>query len=272
MSEVKRVPDLLLERLALGELSAAEAARVRERVEAEPGGLERLAELERSDGEILERYAPRPMAARIEGRLAVEPRAKAPRRWWIPAAPLAAAALAVAVWVAMPESHKVEVQKKVKNHTPHPPAHGAETERVKGRPQLMVFRDVAGDDEHLEDGDVASAGDLLQVKYRAGDARYGVILSIDGRGGVTRHFPEETGGSTKLELGGAIALERSYELDDAPEFERFILVSSRQQIVVEDVVRAAAGLGDGAEDQLVLAEGLEQTSLLLKKGNGGKTP
>jgi len=272
MSDVKRVPDLLLERLLLGELSGAEADRVRKRLEAEPGGLARLDALEESDRAILEQHAPRPMALRIEGRLAVDVRAKPPVRWWIPAAPLAAAALAVAVWVAMPDSHKVEMQQKVKGHTPHPPAYGSETERVKGKPQLTVFRDLDGDDERLEDGDPASAGDLLQVKYRAGDARYGVIISIDGRASVTLHFPESPAGSTKLELGGAVTLDRSYELDDAPGFERFILVASREPLVVEDILGAAETLEDGAADRLVLGEGLEQIDLLLKKADGGITP
>ncbi len=272
MRRVIRVPDLLLERLALGELPEAEAAAVRSRLDAEPGGKERLSALEDSNEEILKRYAPRSMAARIEGSMASKGRVTNPVRWWIPAAPLAAAALAVVVWVAVPETHKVEVHKKVVNHTPHPPAYGSETERVKGKPQLMVFRERDGDDEQLDDGDLVAQGDLLQVKYRAGDARYGVLISIDGRGSVTLHFPETPHGSTKLELGGAVTLHRSYELDDAPAFERFILVASREPLVVEDILRSAGDLANRATEALVSEEGQEQIELLLRKDDGGITP
>ena len=69
--------------------------------------------------------------------------------------------------------------------------------RIKGtekidvsKPHILVHRKVNDTVELLESGDEAKAGDLLQIAYVSAGADYGVILSIDGRGVVTLHYPE----------------------------------------------------------------------------------
>ena len=56
-------------------------------------------------------------------------------------------------------------------------------------PALRLYRRVAGADQLLRDGATARPGDLLQLAYAAGGETHGVILSIDGAGSVTLHFP-----------------------------------------------------------------------------------
>ena len=56
-------------------------------------------------------------------------------------------------------------------------------------PSLTVYRRTDRGSETLADGAVARTGDLLRLGYTAAGRRYGVILSIDGRGAVTLHLP-----------------------------------------------------------------------------------
>jgi hypothetical protein len=46
--------------------------------------------------------------------------------------------------------------------------------------------------ERLHNGAFTRAGDRVQVTYTVSEARFGVVLSIDGRGDVTWHLPPES--------------------------------------------------------------------------------
>jgi len=124
----------------------------------------------------------------------------------------------------------------------------------------------------LSDGDQARAGDLLQLAYVATEESYGMIFSIDGRGVITLHFPEDKGESTQLELNKQFSLPNAIELDDAPGFERFFFLTSGSPIDVHAVFNAVK---DAARDPeqvrqtgLDLPESLKQYSILILKGAG----
>ena len=129
--------------------------------------------------------------------------------------------------------------------------------------------------ERLSDGARAARGDLLQLAYAAGrDGRYGVLLSIDGAGRVTQHLPETgAGAAATLRSPNEIHLPTAYELDDAPGFERFVLVSSTQPFPVAaalDAARSLAGQGPRARTApLPLSPDFHQTSVLLQKTSKG---
>jgi len=93
-----------------------------------------------------------------------------------------------------------------------------------------------------------------------------VIVSIDGRGAVTLHFPADAGASTALEPG-AHNVPDGFQLDDAPSFERFFLVTSDAPIDVKTVVAAAEALAlrGGSTGPLALPAGLKQTSSIVHK-------
>jgi hypothetical protein len=126
----------------------------------------------------------------------------------------------------------------------------------------------------MKDGNVAEPGDLLQLAYVAASEHYGVILSIDGRGGVTRHFPAEEGGSTLLALNKRSLLPNAIELDDAPGYERFFLVTSKTPIDIAAVVAKAGDLaadpGQARSSDMDLPAGLKQRSVLILKGEGSR--
>jgi len=98
--------------------------------------------------------------------------------------------------------------------------------RSKGDPSLHVFRQTAKQPEMLGPKTLVKAGDVLQLRYIANGDRFGFIASVDARGAVSLHLPENGGPAAELSPSGERALPHSYELDNAPGFERFVFVSS----------------------------------------------
>jgi hypothetical protein len=217
---------LILEQYRLGELPAEEAARIERLLPNDAALRDRLAALERSDEEIARRYPSTMFTERIRERLAAAPGSTPPprigRRLVLVAA-LTAGAIAIAV--ALPW----------RTGAPTP-----DGDRIKGlTPALAVYRRTAGSSETLADGAAARAGDLLRLGYVSAGRQYGVILSIDGRGIVTVLLPPEGTHAAALRGGGTVLLDTAYELDDAPEWERFYFVTADRPFDIAPVVDAA---------------------------------
>jgi hypothetical protein len=267
--EEERVSDLTLEQYRLGELPAAAAARLADRLGRDAALAARLANLAASDAEILAAHPPAEVAAAIRARLAAEERERTrgeecrarrlrPARFSTLALPAAAAVLLTLSLLFLRERF-----------------FGAGDEvRLKGlATTLSAWRKTGNGAERLADGAAARAGDVVQLSYVAAGAHYGVILSIDGRGVVTFHLPEGWAGSParspSLDEAGEITLASAYELDDAPSFERFFLVYGEDPFDVSaaaDAARRLAARPDAAlRGRLALPRSLQQASLLLVK-------
>jgi len=251
------VPDWWVERLAAGDLPPERAAEIRARLAAEPDGEARLAAVARSNQELLARFPAADAARRIRARADRE-RGEVARgpRWMLVALPLAAAAAALVLVSRWPAAQV--------------PTGDPEITRVKG-PQvaaLGIHRQTDRGPEQLTSGAAAHPRDRLQLSYAAGGARYGVLFSLDGRGGVTLHLPRDGGQASPL-AGGEVLLPDAYELDDAPGFERFFFVYSPSPFAVEDVLAAARALAAEPERAgrapLSLPPGLGQISVFLPK-------
>lgn len=274
------VPDVLIEKLALGELSKAEREQVQQRLGEEADA--RLEAIERSNAEILEELPPSEIAAEVRRRIERLDRLEEPERprWmpWLGAAALAAAAILLWFLVrpsgeAPPESPSGTPVAGVGDDGPtkiakadHPPGDDG-TIRLKGSATLTIHRQGDSRPERLSDGARVRAGDRLQVSYTSGDAVLGVIVSIDGAGTTTLHFPQsETAEPTLL---GRAQLPSGFELDDAPGFERFFFVTTKDDTLsVQDVMNAAKALAasdDAREGDLDLPDEVGQQSLLLTK-------
>lgn len=114
------------------------------------------------------------------------------------------------------------------------------TTRVKGNGnnhhQLRLYKKNGNDVVSLKNGEKALENDVIQITYLPGPEKYGVIFSVDGNGNVTRHFPEDTWTSQQLKITGEeIPLEFSYALDDAPKYECFIFVASKNSFDLKEV-------------------------------------
>jgi hypothetical protein len=110
---------------------------------------------------------------------------------------------------------------------------------------------------------------LIRLGYRAAGRGYGAIVSTDGRGNVTLHLPASGGRAATLKAGGTVLLSFSYELDDAPRWERFYLVTANQPFEVEPVRRAALEVARAGSEtvppRLPLRRGLDQSVFSLTK-------
>ena len=97
---------------------------------------------------------------------------------------------------------------------------------------------------------------------------YGVVASVDGRGAVTRHAPEDGARAVRLPAQGAVPLAHSYRLDDAPAFERFFLVTGGSPFEVEpvlDALRRLAAEGGARTGAPALPPGLAWSDFVLEK-------
>lgn len=272
MSE--RVPDLSIERLARGELSAPEAARVRAALGDDADAT--LRALAADDEAILREHPPAQVAAEVRRRLARReptPATAAGARWWIPAGALLAAG-AAAWWLArgpLPSTPGVGGSDGGAGVVVVPGGDELpEVTRIKGDPVLTIDRMAAGRSERLRDGADVHAGDRLQLQYGAAEREQGAIVSIDGRGTATLHFPDDVTASPRLASGGLVALDHSYELDDAPQFERFFFVTvpRGRELSVAAVMAAAEALADAPaamQQPLKLPAGYEQVAITLHK-------
>jgi hypothetical protein len=258
------VADLTLERFALGELPEAERAELEERIGSEAALRERLESLRQSDRELREEYPAEVLARGVRARLAqsqAQPERRAPAFWPLPAALAAAALLAVTIVPRILDPGATETQ-------------FTETVRFKGTgASLTLHRKTAAGSEVLGDGALALEGDLIRLAYRAPDGGFGVILSVDGRGSVTRHLPQRGERAVALESGRKVLLDFAYELDDAPRWERFYFVTGAEGFAVGPVLAAARALdaesGSQQAASLDLPNGLEQYVVSLKKKKKG---
>jgi hypothetical protein len=246
----RAIPDVLLERYRLNELPGAAHADIARAAAADASVLARLDALDRSDAEIRARYAPGVLAPHADshGSCRAGARSRGTRRALVLAGALAAAVLALVV--AIPRLAMAPGDTRIKG--------------AAARPALAVYRRTPAGSERLADGDVARAGDLLRIGYAAAGKSYGVILSIDGAGGVTLHLPREGDEAPALAPGGLNLLDSSYELDEAPRIERFYFVTGTEPFHVGPIVLAARRAGP-APPLLPLPSGLEQVTFAVHK-------
>jgi len=146
-----------------------------------------------------------------------------------------------------------------------------DTVRIKGLDsKLLLYRMKGREVEELKNLDTAVEGDIIQIGYIAtGTLKYGVILSIDGRGSVTLHLPNGNGSGNELTMNRKILLNTSYELDDSPSFEKFFMILSSDPIDTTGMLQRAKKLannrGNSVNGLITGTENYIQFSVTLNK-------
>ncbi|MDR2693648.1 MAG: hypothetical protein LBB74_05470 [Chitinispirillales bacterium] len=268
----KPVPDWKLERYLLGELPAVE--------------LEAILALERSDAELRGRVD----ALRAEGAellrrhpLDAQARAKPSRpcpfwarmdiyRWALPAFACAALLVVLPMRLQPPASIDTPINTPV-NASVNNNINGMidEGTRVKGtgatpRPGIEVWRKAGESAERLAPGALTRAGDTVQLKYSVPEFCYGALLSVDGRGVLTLHLSGDSGKAAPLSPGRPVALKSSYQLDDAPKFEAFYLITAADNFDIDGVERALKRLEHPLDGmRKTLPQQQDVTAFTLKK-------
>jgi hypothetical protein len=239
-------PDWMLERFLLGELDAASARRLEAALALEPALQARLEALRADTRATLARHPPE-LVQRVVTRRAAGPRPAAP--WRLALLPAVAGAAAL-LWVALAPAV----------------APSDDEVRLKGDgPSLSLFRLGPSGPERLEEGAPVRQGDVVQVAFDLAGRREGVVVSLDGAGNATLHYPA---GEDARVPAGLKALPRSFELDDAPGYERFFLVASDLPLAPAEVLAEARRLGRSPAARagpLAVPEGAVVRSLRLDK-------
>ncbi len=256
----KPISDWWLEQYLQGDCPPERAEVIRVALEQDPELQARLQALEASNRDILFTHPPAKMADKIARRAGRHEKGRQSQRFsftW--AASLASVVVVVAaLFISYPylggpnggDSGEIIYTKGLEAH-------------------LVIFRKLAAGNEQLNEATLVRAGDVLQLSYVAGAGRFGVIVSLDGNGTVTRHYPARGKQAVELNAQGAQLLDFAYELDDAPDFERFFFVTSEQPFAVQDVLNAAQALTRQSvrmhNGALALPDGLASWSLTLPK-------
>ncbi len=243
-------PEWLLERALLGEAPGDFVP--------DSSALDRL---RASNAEILDQLPPRAVAAEVERRRTRSSKSWSRAPFWIGGVAVVAAVVAALLFVLFARGDRQHVASI-------DPAEKNDGIRIKGNPRVIIHRKHHDHAAILDHQAIANPSDLLQLSYFAAGRQHGAILSIDGRGATTLHFPDSPRASTALVRGRTTPLSHAYRLDDAPRFERFIFVTSATPIDPAVIIAAAeriANTPDAEKLPLPLPPALEQFSILLRK-------
>lgn len=246
------VPDWLVERLAAQDFDAERAELVRARLAARDE-LVRLEQIEASNRAILEAYPVARVVPEIERRIArieaqgSDSHSRLRRLTW-PTLAVATPALALTAMLLASGSPDPALTPTV--------APSAETVTSKGlAPHLVLYKKLGSEAARLGHSSRVRPGDVLQVAYVGLGHRYGVIASVDARGAVSLHLPENPGHAAELVRDGEVPVPHAFELDDSPGFERFVFAVSDTPFATATLVDALrSGTLERLSSQIELAE------------------
>jgi hypothetical protein len=237
------ISDRLLERYHLGEVNEAERQHLELALRTEGMLLARLAELRESDAAIRAAY-PGPLLGNAALK-SYQPLNRPPVNLMKPA-------LAVAFTVVL----GLVGFGTLRGATSVP-----DDIRLKGgSPSLTLYRLANNEPERLFDKAAVKPRQRIQVAFDLAGSPHLAVVSVDGLHHVTKHWPPNV---DSLAPPGFKALDQSFELDEAPDFERFFLVTSAQPIDIALVIRSAGSSGPTGE--LRLPDSMRQQSILLQK-------
>ena len=238
------IPIRILEQIDNSELNAADFYATYGKQEVEDS----LKKLRESNQEILDKYSPEQMRVKVMEKLAnkdykgnnqtVQSKAIYSPDFARCIKYAVAAVILCAIMIPM------TLREKSISLATNPDA--VETVRVKGNantknfdninPKINLYRQDGDKITSLKNGAFAKSGDVIQITYNAGNKNYGVIFSVDGNGNITRHFPEDSWQAEPLHHNyDETPLDFSYELDNAPDFECFVMVTSKEQFSLDDI-------------------------------------
>jgi len=259
----KKTSDFFLEKMLHAEISPDR----RSELEKDPEVQERLEALKKSDTAILEQYPAHAMTNKIlerlengrEGSILIKRRRFSTFVRKIQLV-FPVAAVVLILFLVLP---LVKQQESVIN------VHNGGTERLKGAPHIRIYRKRGTQGELLKEGSTIQANDRLQISYLSYNRAHGMIFSVDGRNSITLYFPRKVGGSTLLKAKKEQLLPYSYEVDNAPNYERFIFITSDKPIdtrrMLERVKKAAKNSRLGKTRYLKLSKGVGQFSVFFNK-------
>lgn len=130
--------------------------------------------------------------------------------------------------------------------------------RIKGLSARMEVWKKTGDSAvQMENLGEAREGDEIQLRYAVAEKCYGLLFSMDGNGTITMHMGHGNR-AVELEPGKMTTLPFAYKLDNAPKFEKFFFLTSKNEFE----------LNAGDIDASLKQDGVKTVSLTLRKTEG----
>ena len=179
----------------------------------------------------------------------------------------AAAGLAAALFIITPKfSTLTSPTKEEATVTPKTdPGIRLKGKRDINQPQLLIYKVTNQDRDLLSANDHAEEGSVLQIAVRVSKPIYGIIFSVDGRGYITAHMPDEPNTNASFLDRGRHFSPSSFELDDEPNFERFFLVTSAEHFSMNDLRAGLLELSKDPSASLNTPETLKVQEFLVRK-------
>ena len=105
--------------------------------------------------------------------------------------------------------------------------------RIKGlNARMEVWKKTGDSAVQMSNLDEAREGDEIQLRYAVPEKCFGMLFSLDGNGTLTMHMGDGSQ-AIALEPGKMTTLPFAYKLDNAPKFEKFFFVTSREAFDVD---------------------------------------
>ncbi len=222
----------MLERYVLGELPRKRMRRIGELIESDPACKLRVEEIRHADEVFHKHYSNQEIMAGINARahlLSVHSQSSKinQRRFFVPGMlQLGVVFTALVFAVGIPVATKM-----LSNSSRF--TYGS---REKGiQPHLTIYKKNQQKVDRLSNGFTVCQGDTIQLAYVAAGKKFGVIVSLDGRGVITRHLVSSSDSSVSLIGPSEQILNHSYEFDDAERFEQFFFITSDSMFSEADI-------------------------------------
>lgn len=220
---MEKIPEYILEAIDCGETVASDFYSKYGKNEIDLA----LSDLKKSDQEILSCIDTSKLYDAVTKRIERNKHKHFSVQRFVPFA--VAAALVVMVLPGVVKSQEKSTPDTVQNDV-----------RIKGSkvyaPQLFLYQKEGEEVKSLSSGSRVGEGDLVQIGYNSNGGKYGVIFSIDGNHQVTNHFGIDNLLADKVENKTSY-LDYSYQLDDAPGYEVFIMVTSNTMFDASDAIK-----------------------------------
>lgn len=262
MTAQRPIPQWKLERYVLRELDANELSTLdRLRLE-DPGFAAQIQALQESNKQILDQLDPKAYAQRIQSRAMASKTQKAKHT-----APYVRGLLVFATTILLAFVFAPTLLQGPNSVLQDPSLNDPHSTRLKGLGNHLELWQKTGDSVALLlEGARLKAGDVVQVRYRLVDTCYAAIVSLDGNGKWTTHFPESGPQAPRLAGGPAVILPYSYELDSAPRYEVFWLITSSKPFRVDSIIQVQPKNHEPLPTKLLLGKSFGQERLAILKG------
>lgn len=262
MSRFQSFPDIFFEKALLNELNAQEQCSFFQYLDENPLAMEKYKAMQQENNAFFIKYPVQDMVLQIQNSYLFEKNKlknqrlnKIKKTIYISFPSLAAAVFLLII--LFPSIHP---SKKIPDEL--------ESTRIKGlTPYLSIYQKKNSQIAILKPNDSVNLADQIQIGYISAGYPYGVIFSVDGSGSVTLHYPEDVDLPAKLETGNKeILLTSSYQLDDAPDFEKFYFITSHQPLDTKTILAQAKKTASSQTVKLGVSQPHELFLFTLKKG------